>query len=68
MATEHADTLWAAREQMVTSRRSLAEALTKPYKGGETEGLRSRFVEIQGLIEARAGPGRRRPTGAVPTR
>lgn len=52
MATEHADTLWAAREQMVTSRRSLAEALTKPYKGGETEGLRSRFVEIQGLIEA----------------
>jgi hypothetical protein len=52
MTTEHADTLRAARAQMVDSRRGLAEALEKPYERGKTEEHRAKFFEIQAVIEA----------------
>jgi hypothetical protein len=40
----------------VVDRRNVTEALTADYKRGHTENMRSRFMELQGLIETRARP------------
>lgn len=49
---EHTKKLAAARAELVSDRRNLAEALAQPYKRGHTENMRSSFVATQAAIEA----------------
>ena len=49
--TDHVKTLHQAREQMVDTRRKLAEELGKPYDPKKTPRMRTNFVEIQTVIE-----------------
>jgi hypothetical protein len=49
---EHIEKLKGARRRAVVDRRNVTEALTADYKRGHTENMRSRFMELQGLIEA----------------
>jgi hypothetical protein len=50
-ANEHIEKLKGARRRAVVDRRNVTEALTADYKRGHTENMRSRFMELQGLIE-----------------
>jgi hypothetical protein len=51
-ANEHIENLKGARRRAVVDRRNVTEALTADYKRGHTENMHSRFMELQGLIEA----------------
>ena len=49
---EHTKKLAAARGKLVDERRTVADALGKPYKKGHTENMRAAFVLVQNSIEA----------------
>jgi hypothetical protein len=49
---EHAKTLMAARDKLVTKRRELAVALAMPSTRGESEEILERFTNLQGAIAA----------------
>jgi hypothetical protein len=49
---EHAKTLMAARDKLVTKRRELAAALAMPSTRGESEEMLERFTSLQGTIAA----------------
>lgn len=49
---EHAKTLMAARDKLVTRRRELAVALAMPSTRGESEEMLERFTSLQGTIAA----------------
>lgn len=47
----HVEVLQKARDEMVKTRRDMADALSKPYDPGKTPRMRTTFIEIQSLIE-----------------
>jgi hypothetical protein len=49
---EHIQKLTTARDITVKARREVADALTQPYKRGQTENVRDMFVKLQSTIEA----------------
>jgi len=49
---EHIQKLVAARDRMISDRRTLADALASEYKGGDTERMRDSFIVAQKTIEA----------------
>ncbi len=65
---EHTKKLAAARGKLVDERRTVADALGKPYKKGHTENMRAAFVLVQNSIEAvdRALADERNMAGSKP--
>ena len=52
MMKEHLATLITARERMIEDRQPFAEILAGPFDRDKSERARSKFLELQGLIEA----------------
>ena len=52
MGHQHVDDLKKARGRLVEDRRTFAKILAGPYDRGKTEETRTRFAEIQVMIEA----------------
>jgi hypothetical protein len=50
--TERLDTLKKARERMVEERDAHAKVLAAPFDRDKAERARTKFVEIQGLIDS----------------
>jgi len=49
---EHIEKLIAAREVVVTQRRSAAVALSEPYERGHAQDMKQAFMAAQATIEA----------------
>jgi hypothetical protein len=49
---EHIKKLIAAREVVVTQRRTAADALSRPYERGHAQDMKQVFVVVQATIEA----------------
>jgi hypothetical protein len=50
--SERQDTLKKARERMIEDRDAHAKVLAAPYDRDKAERARTKFVEIQGVIDA----------------